>query len=135
SLVQVNPGDRVLLRLANLGYQQHSMQLPGITMKVVGADAVLLRSPAGADTSYLTNTVYIGPGEARDVLFTAPPFNAAAPTATASVGTSHAYPFKTRDFRRLSNHGAPGLGGMMTEVRVYQGSPVPAQTTVGQTYA
>jgi FtsP/CotA-like multicopper oxidase with cupredoxin domain len=135
ALVQVNPGDRVLLRLANLGYLQHAMQLPGIGLKVVGEDAVLRRSPSGVDTSYLTNTLYIGPGEARDALFTAPPFNPAAPVTTDPQGRSYnTYLFKNRDFRRLSNHGAPGLGGMATEVRVYQGSPLPQQNTVGETY-
>ncbi|MEV7008623.1 multicopper oxidase domain-containing protein [Streptosporangium sp. NPDC051022] len=135
SLVQVNPGDRALLRLANLGYEQHAMQLPGIPMKVVGEDATLRRSPSGADTSYTTNTLYIGPGEARDVLFTAPPFNPSARVSTDARGSYNTYLFKNRDFRRLSNHGAPGLGGMATEVRVYQGSPLPAQTVVGETYA
>jgi hypothetical protein len=44
------------------------------------------------------------------------------------------YQFKNRDWRRLSNFGAPpGPGGMMTEVRVYQ-NPLPAQTVVSQTY-
>ena len=37
SLIQVNGGDRVLLRLANLGYQQHAMELPGLQLHVVGA--------------------------------------------------------------------------------------------------
>jgi FtsP/CotA-like multicopper oxidase with cupredoxin domain len=135
ALIQVNPGDRVLLRLANLGYLQHAMQLPGIPMKVVGEDATLRRSPAGVDTSYTTNTLYIGPGEARDVLFTAPAFNPLAPVTTDPQGRMYnTYLFKNRDFRRQSNHGAPGLGGMVTEVRVYQGSPLPAQTVVGQTY-
>jgi manganese oxidase len=134
ALVQVNQGDRALLRLANLGYEQHAMQLPGISMKVVGEDAVLRRSPTGVDTSYLTNTLYIGPGEARDVLFTAPAYSASLPTGSDTHGSYNIYMFKNRDFRRLSNHGAPGLGGMATEVRVYQ-NPLPAQTTVGQTYA
>ncbi|MCW2876134.1 MAG: hypothetical protein JWQ95_234 [Sphaerisporangium sp.] len=129
SLIQVNPGDRVLLRLANLGYLQHAMQLPGIPLKVVGEDATPRSSP------YVANTLYIGPGEARDVLFTAPPFNPGAPVAADARGSYNAYLFKNRDFRRLSNRGAPGLGGMVTEVRVYQGSPLPAQTVVGETYA
>ena len=64
SLETAGYGDRVLLRLANLGYQQHAMQLPGIAMRVVGEDATLLRSPAGVDTSYATDTLYIGPGDA-----------------------------------------------------------------------
>jgi manganese oxidase len=135
SLVQVNPGDRVLLRLANLGYLQHAMQLPGIPLKVVGEDATLRRSPAGVDTSYVTNTLFLGPGEARDVLFTAPPFSSAMPVSADARGSYNTYMFKNRDFRKLSNHGAAGLGGMATEVRVYSGSPLPAQTVVGETYA
>jgi FtsP/CotA-like multicopper oxidase with cupredoxin domain len=132
SLIQVNPGERVLLRLANLGYQQHSMQLPGIPMHVVGQDASLLRDGA-VDTSYRTNTLYIGPGEARDVLFDAPLYDSARPSSSDSKGNYNVYFFKNRDWRRLSNNGAPGPGGMMTEVRVYQ-TALPAQTVVSQTY-
>jgi FtsP/CotA-like multicopper oxidase with cupredoxin domain len=133
ALIQVNPGDRALLRLANLGYQQHAMQLPGIPMHVVGQDASLLRN-AGADTSYWTNTLYLGPGEARDVLFDAPGYDPARPSGSDARGSYNVYYFKNRDYRKLSNHGAPGPGGMMTEVRVYQNA-LPAQTVVGQTYA
>jgi FtsP/CotA-like multicopper oxidase with cupredoxin domain len=134
SLVQVNAGDRVLLRLANLGYQQHAMQLPGIAMKVVGEDATLLKSPAGVDTSYLTETIYMGPGEARDVLFTAPAYSASAPTATDASGTHNTYLFKNRNAARLSNNGDAGAGGMMTEVRVYPPGTLASQTTPNQTY-
>ncbi len=135
ALVQVNPGDRVLLRLANLGYQQHAMQLPGIPMHVIGQDASLLRRGT-VDTSYFTNTIYIGPGEARDVLFTAPAFDMGRPSGSDGRGTYNVYQFKNRDWRRLSNFGAPpGAGGMQTEVRVYQTpTTLPLQTDVSQTY-
>jgi FtsP/CotA-like multicopper oxidase with cupredoxin domain len=133
SLVQVNGGDRVLLRLANLGYQQHALQLPGIPMHVVGQDASLLRNGA-VDTSYRANTLYIGPGEARDVLFQAPAYDAARPSGSDGRGNYNVYSFKNRDWRRLTNFGAPpGPGGMMTEVRVYQ-NPLPPQAVVSQTY-
>src|SRR5215475_12095928 len=133
ALIQVSSGDRVLLRLANLGYQQHAMQLPGIPMHVVGQDASLLRDGA-VDTSYWTNTLYIGPGEARDVLFDAPTYDVARPSGSDTQGNYNVYQFKNRDWRRLSNTGAPpGPGGMMTEVRVYQ-NPLPPQTVVSQTY-
>lgn len=135
ALVQVNPGDRVLLRMANLGYQQHSMQLPGIPMHVIGQDASLLRIGT-VDTSYWTNTLYIGPGEARDVLFDAPAYDAARPSGSDSWGAYNVYYLKNRDWRKLSNFGSPpGAGGMMTEVRVYSPArPLPAQTVVSQTY-
>jgi FtsP/CotA-like multicopper oxidase with cupredoxin domain len=133
SLIQVNPGERALLRLANLGYQQHAMQLPGIPMHVVGQDASLLRN-GSVDTSYWTDTLYIGPGEARDVLFDAPSYDPGRPSGADDRGAYNVYEFKNRDWRKLSNNGLPGPGGMMTEVRVYAGSPLPAQTVVGQTY-
>jgi hypothetical protein len=127
----------VLLRLANLGYQQHAMQLPGIRMKVVGEDATLLRSTVGVDLSYMSNTLYIGPGEARDVIFTAPAFVGPGETDPDILpGNSfNRYFFKNRSAWKLSNGGAPGPGGMMTEVRVYQNAlPAQAPSEVNKTY-
>ena len=122
SLIQVNAGERVLLRLANLGYEQQAMQLPGIPLKVVGEDAALLRN-GSVNLSYMTNTVYIGPGETRDVLFTAP----------ASVGSDNTYWLRTRNIHRLTNGGASGLGGQVTQVRVSPGT-LGSQTHPNQTY-
>jgi FtsP/CotA-like multicopper oxidase with cupredoxin domain len=135
ALIQVNSGERALLRVANLGYQQHSMQLPGIPMHVIGQDASLLRSGT-VDTSYWTNTLYMGPGEARDVLIDAPAYDPARPSGSDGVGSYNVYYFRNRDWRRLTNFGssAPGPGGMMTEVRVYPANVLPAQTVVSQTY-
>ena len=132
ALIQVNPGDRVLLRLANLGYTIDAMELPGLPLHVIGQDASLLRAGA-LDTSYWTNTLYLGPGEARDVLFDAPAYDSARPSGTDTRGNYNVYPFRNTDWRKLSNHGAAGPGGMMTEVRVYQNA-LPAQTFVSQTY-
>jgi FtsP/CotA-like multicopper oxidase with cupredoxin domain len=133
SLVQCLEGERVLLRFANLGYQQHAMQLAGIPMRVIGHDATLLRGPAPtfADTSYATNTVYLGPGEARDVLFTAPPYDGLR-AMSDSLGSHNVYMLMNRDAHKLSNNGDPslanlanGIGGMATEVRVYApGTPL-----------
>jgi FtsP/CotA-like multicopper oxidase with cupredoxin domain len=136
SLIQVNPNNRVLLRFANLGYEQHSMQLTGIPMKVVGEDATLLRGPGGADLSYMTNTLYIGPGESRDVLFRAPAFVGPGQTdpALQPANPFNRYLLKNRNYHKLTNGGATSLGGMVTEVRVYQ-NPLPAQTAPNQTYA
>jgi FtsP/CotA-like multicopper oxidase with cupredoxin domain len=135
SLMQCNGGDRVLLRLANLGYQQHAMQLPGIQpLKVVGEDATLLRSSGGADLSYATSTIYIGPGEARDVLFTAPPYDPARPGGSDGRGPYNTYWFKSSSAKDLHNAGRPGLGGMATQVHVHQ-LALPTQSTANETYA
>jgi len=125
SLIKIEEGERGLLRLVNLGYEQHAMQMTGIRMTVVGEDATLLRGPGPgfANLYYDTNTVYIGPGEARDVLFTAPPHSTGTPGDPPDV-----YLFKNRSYEKLVNPGASGLGGMATEVHVYPDGDLPAQT-------
>jgi FtsP/CotA-like multicopper oxidase with cupredoxin domain len=123
ALIKANAYERVLLRVVNFGYEQHAMILPGITMKVVGEDATLLRGPAPdyLDLSYETDTLFIGPGETRDVLFTAPGY--------VGPGAYDTYYFKNRSYQKLVNPGAPGPGGMMTEVHVYPTATLPDQTT------
>ena len=136
ALIQVNEGDQVLLRFANLGYEQQSVQLPGIRMKVVGEDAALLRGPGGADLSYVTSTIYIGPGEARDVIFMAPAFSATIPFETDPNNGAryNVYWLKNRDLQRLTNGGLAGLGGQVTQVWVYEGAALAAQAHPNQTY-
>jgi FtsP/CotA-like multicopper oxidase with cupredoxin domain len=129
SLIQANMGDRVLLRFVNLGYQQHAMQLSGIPMTVIGEDATYLGSlPSGrADISYTTNVIYIGPGESRDVLFSAP--------AHSGGSGPDVYFLRTRNLDHLTNPGVAGLGGMATEVRVYPPATLPVQSVPNETYA
>jgi FtsP/CotA-like multicopper oxidase with cupredoxin domain len=125
SLIQVAGGETALLRFANLGYEQQSMQLLGIPMTVVGQDSAYL-----GVNSYITNSVYIGPGEARDVLFNAPPYSG-SPDGTDGAGSYDRYWLRNRNAHRLVNGSQPGLGGMLTEVRVY--SSLPAQPGPNQT--
>jgi len=132
SLIQVNAGERVLFRFSNLGYEQQAMQLPGIPMRVVGEDAAFLRN-GSVDLSYMTNTVYIGPGEDRDVLFTAPDFVPAQVESDAN-GAHNVYWLKNRSLKALTNGGMPGLGGQVTQVRVYAASTLGDQTHPNQTY-
>ncbi len=128
SLIQVNEGDRVLLRLVNLGYDQQSMQLASIPMRVVGEDATFLRGPGGADLSYVTNTIYIGPGEARDVLFTAPAFTGTGTPDILTGAPYNSHLLKNRNVHTLHNNGltTDGLGGQVTEVWVYPSGTLPA---------
>jgi FtsP/CotA-like multicopper oxidase with cupredoxin domain len=115
SLVTANSGERVLLRLSNLGYQNHSLTVDGIDLTVVAKDASLLAGRDGSKHYLTTNTVQIGPGESRDVLFTAP-----------APGT---YLLYDRDYAYLNNGGGTGYGGQMTEIRVSPAGTLPAQTT------
>lgn len=139
SLIQVKAGERILLRFANLGYEQHAMQLPSIPLRVVGEDATFLRSPSGNNLSYFTNTIYIGPGEARDVMFNAPAYSSSATVFSDGVGNYNRYLLMNRNSFKCTNNGATspdGLGGMVTEVRVYHPStPLPQQIFPNETYA
>jgi FtsP/CotA-like multicopper oxidase with cupredoxin domain len=114
SLITANAGEKVLLRLANLGYQNHALTVDGIDLLVVGKDASLLRGRDGSAQFQVTNTVEIGPGESRDVIFTAP-----------APGT---YLLYDRDYSSLTNAGGGGLGGQCTEIRVSPAGTLPAQT-------
>lgn len=127
SLIQCNAGDKVLLRFVNLGYTQPAMKLTGIPMHVIGKDATPLRGIGagglrnGADTGYTTDTIYIGAGESFDAIFTAPP----------KTGAGYdTYLLFNNAFGALNKPGAggTGLGGQMTEVRVYAAGTLPPQT-------
>jgi hypothetical protein len=117
SLVTCNSGDRVLLRLVNMGYIEQSMRLTGIKMWVVGRDATLLRGRGGNDLSYWTDTVHLGAGESADVIFVAPEVTEMTRLLLFSRSLAH-----------LSNPGTPGLGGPMTEVHVFPAGTLGSQT-------
>jgi hypothetical protein len=136
SLVQANAGETVLLRFSNLGFQEHSMELPGVPLRVVGKDAKQLTSSSGyerpgyitgtrADISYTTDRVELGPGESRDVLFKAP-----------NVSTPTTFDFFDRNygFSKASGKGPGVYGGMRTEVRVYPTGTLPSQAHPHQLY-
>jgi FtsP/CotA-like multicopper oxidase with cupredoxin domain len=118
SLVKCNEGDKVLLRIANLGYEHHAMTLDGIPMTVVAKDASALVD-LHHDLTYETNTVEVGPGESRDVIFTAPKNKGNGPDT---------YRLYDRNYAYLSNAGGQGYGGQMTEVRVYAPGALGPQT-------
>jgi FtsP/CotA-like multicopper oxidase with cupredoxin domain len=114
SLVTCNAGEKVLIRLVNLGFQEQTMRADGLKFRVVGKDAKFLGAHA-----YDTDAVDVGVGESFDLIFTAPPKTGAGPYDTYIFGNSN--------MARLHNPKMPGLGGQMTEIRVYGGS-LPAQT-------
>ncbi|HZC52537.1 MAG TPA: multicopper oxidase domain-containing protein [Mycobacterium sp.] len=114
SLVTCNTGDRVLLRLSNLGYQNHAMSVDNIDLQIVAKDASLLKGRDGTTNYITTNTVDVGPGESRDVIFVAP--------------DPGEYLLYDRKYSYLENGGGPGYGGMMTKILVGAPGHYPAQT-------
>ena len=114
SLIRCNAGDRVLLRLSNLGYQNHAMTVDNLDLMVIAKDASLLKGRDGTTNYLTTNLVEIGPGESRDVLFVAP-------------GPGD-YLLYDRKYSYLDNGGGSGYGGMMTKIVVGPPGTYPAQT-------
>jgi hypothetical protein len=128
SLIRVNAGDKVLLRIVSLGYEQYSMTLAGPTMRVVAKDARFLKGSDGTANSYDSNIVEIGPGESVDAIFTAPAFDPRAPLFSDARGQYNKYLFYNRQYAHLNNAGGSGPGGQMTEIRVYRAGTLAAQT-------
>jgi FtsP/CotA-like multicopper oxidase with cupredoxin domain len=104
SVVQASPGDRILIRFANLGFLDHTIVFPGLEVDVLGRDSRYV--PPNAQRK-ATDSIQIGPGESRDVFFTAP-----------AEGT---YPFYDRGMSHYagSEDGTNAwVGGQRSEVRV-----------------
>ena len=115
SLIECNADETVLIRLVNLGFQNHTLTLPGIPMDVVGRDARYV--PAAARRK-ATDTVQLGPGESRDVLI--------RPT---KAGT---FPLFNRDLSRYSGSATDTtngqwVGGQRTHVIVNAAGAAAAQ--------
>jgi FtsP/CotA-like multicopper oxidase with cupredoxin domain len=129
SLIKANEGDRVLLRIVSLGYQQYAMTLAGPPMRVVGKDARLLKGggvASGNDNTFSTNVVEIGPGESTDAIFIAPAFSGGSGSSGQGYDT---YLLYNREYAHTSNNdGSTGPGGQMTEIRVYPAGMLAAQT-------
>lgn len=117
SKITAYAGERVLLRISNLNVtRNYTLAAMGLTMKVVGRDARILRAmdtnnplqpltQTGTDLYYETNSVTLGSGETADVLID---------TTGVTPGTYFIY---TTNLNYLSN-GAEDFGGMMTEFQV-----------------
>jgi FtsP/CotA-like multicopper oxidase with cupredoxin domain len=108
TLITASPGESVLLRISNLNVTRlYTLGILGISMRVVGKDAKLLRGPDGKDLYYNTSSVTVGGGESFDVILDIP--------AGTAAGTT--YFLYTTNLNYLSND-ADQFGGMMTEIRI-----------------
>jgi FtsP/CotA-like multicopper oxidase with cupredoxin domain len=113
SLVEVQKGQRLLLRLSNLSIVDYfTVTALGLDFRVVGqgasrtvADADLLPGVVPKNWSHRTNSVTLGGGETVDVIID---------TDRVPAGT---YTFFTTNLQYLSN-GAEDRGGMMTHIVV-----------------
>lgn len=106
SLITANSGEKILLRISNLNVTNfYTLTALGLTMKVVGRGARMLRGPDGKDLTYETMSVTVGGGEAKDVIID---------TAGIPAGTYFLY---TTNLNYLSNNGED-FGGMMTEIHI-----------------
>jgi hypothetical protein len=119
ALVTCQPGERVLLRFANLGFRQTAMTLAGIKMKVIGKDATPMRGRDGFDTSYDASVVSFGAGESIDAIFTAPAFSGVGGSTGLGYDAYVLYDRVYEHANNLSAEGALPYGGRRTEVRVY----------------
>jgi len=66
SAITAAPGERVLIRLINVGYQPALVELGGLDFDVIASDGRPLPAPLN------TNEQLVAPGERYDVLFTMP---------------------------------------------------------------
>jgi FtsP/CotA-like multicopper oxidase with cupredoxin domain len=121
SRITCNQGDRVLLRISNLGYEEHNMALEGLIVTVHGRDASLLRNNDGTLTAYQTDTMQLGPGESYDAIFVAPTY-----TGVNGAGNPDVYMFYDRNYAQDAGT-AKEFGGMATEIHVFPPGTMKAQ--------
>ena len=107
SLIQAQVGKKILLRISNLNISGfYTLSAMGLTMKVVGTGAHILKGPTGLPTYYDTNSVTLGGGEAVDVLID-----------TTGLVSGSKYFLYTTNLNFLSNN-TEDFGGMMTEIHI-----------------
>ncbi len=122
SLVTASSGQRILLRLINLGVvSQYTVTALGLPMKIVGHGAKQLKGTVlqdhrflttGPDLSHGTNTITLGGGESADVMIdTRGPDGIAGNSDDIAPGTYFLY---ATNMNLLSNNDSEG--GMMTEI-------------------
>lgn len=108
SRVEVDPGDRLLLRLSNVGLDRFwTLTAPGLTMKVVGTGARHMRGQTGKNVYRDTASLNFGGGEAIDAIVEIP----------ASAGSGDTFFLHTTELHQMSNRTQMD-GGMITEIVV-----------------
>ena len=122
--IKMKPGDRVRVRLVNVGYQAHSMHLHGHSFVVTHRDGRRLKIDQEQDT------VLIGPGERYDLVFT-------ATNPGLWLFHCHVVPHVTNDggypggllIPVITESGADGTSAAPAKPDTKAGAPVKAHTT------
>lgn len=102
SLVNCRAGQRILLRVVNAGFHQHTFYLGGLIGRVVAEDGFPLVSP-GKDLSYEKAGITLGSGQSVDIIL--------SPTIPGE------YYLYDREYNHLLNNDQ-FPGGMMTRLDV-----------------
>ena len=106
SKVEVSSGQRVLLRLSNVGLDRfYTLTAPGLTMKLVGTGARQMRGIDGKNLYREVSSLNFGGGETHDVLID---------TTDVAPGT---YFLHATELHQMSNKTQLD-GGMITEIEV-----------------
>jgi hypothetical protein len=112
SLITINKSGgqtRALLRISMLSVTEHvTLGTIGVPMTVIAQNARLLRDMAGGDTSYQTNSITMGGGEATDVILD---------VSDPKYVPGQVFYLYSTNLDHLSND-AENFGGMMTEIRI-----------------
>lgn len=106
SIIAATAGQKVLIRLSNVSIvKPYTVTAPGLTLKLVGRGARILRGAGGQDLYQENSQITVAGGDVFDVIID---------TAGVSPGTYFLY---TTNLNYLSNDNEDG-GGIMTEIRI-----------------
>lgn len=106
SIVEATAGQKILLRVSNVSIvNSYSLRAPGLTLKLLGRGARLLRGPSGKDLYRELSQVTLAGGDAFDILID---------TQGVAPGV---YFLHTTNLNYLSNDQEDN-GGIMTEIRI-----------------
>ncbi|MHB1392402.1 MAG: multicopper oxidase domain-containing protein [Clostridia bacterium] len=102
SKIMAGPGQKILIRCINAGFQHHNIRFDSLQIRVIGTDSVLLNSNT-LDRTYKKNTVTIASGESYDIIVT--------------INTPGMYMIYDRDYNHLVDINSLS-GGMMTMIEI-----------------
>lgn len=107
SLIEANPGQRILLRVSSLSTTSfHTLTVQGLPMQVVGKGSRKFGPRNDTSQYYTTNSITLGGGQSMDVILD-----------TAGTQSGATYFLYTTNLDHLANE-AEDYGGMMTEIRI-----------------